>query len=83
MVYTHTIQPLDVNMNQTPIGEKKNTGDIKFFKLLNGYFSFMWDTNAIGDIAKENGIDVIYYAELETFSILGIWNQYTVHIYGN
>ena len=33
-------------------------------------------------IAKENGIETIYYADLETLSILGIWNQYTVHVYG-
>jgi len=40
------------------------------------------DSNAIGDIAKQNGIETVYFADLETMSILIIWNQYTVHVYG-
>jgi hypothetical protein len=42
----------------------------------------MWSSNAIGDIAKKNGIETIYFADLEVRRILYIWNQYTVHIYG-
>lgn len=80
VVYTHTIRPLDVNANQTPVGLTKSSSDIKYF---NYYLNVMWDSNAIGEIAKENGIRNIYYADLETVSILRIWTQYTVHVYGN
>ena len=41
-----------------------------------------WDSAAIGDIAKKNGMTELYFADVETFSILHIWNQYTVHVYG-
>ena len=42
----------------------------------------LWDSNGIGDIARKNGLEAIYFADLETFSILGIWSQYRVHVYG-
>ena len=81
IIYTHTTKPLDVNMNQTPVGILESKSDVKHVSI-NAYLQFMWDSNTIYDIAKEGGIDTVYYADLETFSVLGIWNQYTVHIYG-
>jgi hypothetical protein len=44
--------------------------------------SAAWDDAAIGDIAKKNGIQELYFADLETLRVLGIWNQYWVHVYG-
>ena len=41
-----------------------------------------WDTNGIGEIGKENGLEEVYYADLETLSVLGIWTQRWVHVYG-
>jgi len=47
------------------------------------YVDIVWDSNAIGDIARAQGIDEIYYADMETLSVVfGIWSQRTVHIYG-
>jgi hypothetical protein len=37
---------------------------------------------AIGDVAKKAGMKEICFAELETLSVLRIWSQYTVHVYG-
>ena len=42
----------------------------------------IWDENSIGSIAKQAGFSELYYADLETFSVLGIWTQYRVHVYG-
>ena len=36
----------------------------------------------IGSIAKENGFKEVYYADLRTLSILGVWTQRFVTIYG-
>jgi len=47
-----------------------------------GYSGVAGDSNAIGDIARKNGINTLYYADLETLSVLTIWRQYTVHVYG-
>ena len=79
ILFTHTKKPLDTNMSQTPIIDNSGQNDIKHIRF---YVDVMWDSNAVGDIAKKYGIKEIYYADIETFSVLGIWNQYTVHVYG-
>ncbi len=80
IIYTHVTTPLDTNMSLTPSGVSEDEGSIRHLSL--GYLHFMWDSNAIGDIAKEHGIETVYYADLEELSVLGIWNEYTIHIYG-
>ena len=35
-----------------------------------------------GEIAKEHGFETVYYADLETLSVLGVWTQQYVHVYG-
>ncbi len=80
IIYTHVTTPLDTNMSLTPSGVSEDEGSIRHLVL--GPLHFMWDSNAIGDIAKEHGIETVYYADLEVLSILGIWNEYTIHIYG-
>lgn len=79
IVYTHIKEPLDTNMSRTPAVGKDAKGDLKHISF---YVDVMWDSAAIGDIAKENGLETVYFADLETFSILRIWNQYKVHVYG-
>ncbi len=80
LLYTHTISPLDLNSNQTPLVIESEEGDVKHLSY--SLVDVQWDSNAIGDIARENGIETVYFADIEFFSILGIWTQDTVHIYG-
>jgi len=42
----------------------------------------MWGDTALGDISREKGLQDLYYADLEYLSVLTIWRQYTVHLYG-
>ena len=79
-VYTHTWQPLTVDMNHTKVVPTSGEGDIKHIGLC--VASVAWDSAAFGDIARKKGMNELYFADLETFSILRIWNQYTVHLYG-
>jgi len=79
IVYTHTKTPLDTNMSQTPAEGRNAHGDIKHISF---YVDVMWDSNAIGDIAKKSGIETVYFTDLEVRRILYIWNQYIVHVYG-
>ena len=79
LLYTHLRTPLDIHMFQTPADGKNVHGDLKHIPF---YVDILWDSNAIGDIAKQNGIETVYYADLETLRILIFWNQYTVHVYG-
>lgn len=79
LLYTHIKTPLDTNMSQTPADGKSIHGDLKHIHF---YVDILSDSSGIGDIAKQNGIEKVYFADLEKLSILSIWNQYTVHVYG-
>jgi hypothetical protein len=82
LLYTHTTKPLTTDYQQTPAGSGLNTahGDTKH---INIHLQVKWDSNGIGEIAKSNDIREVYYADIETISVLfGIWQQQYVHIYG-
>ena len=82
-VYTHITRPLTTNFHRTPVGDAFHAkGDVKELRY-NFYLRVLWDENSIGSIAKDAGLKQIYYADIETFSILGIWTQYRVHVYGS
>lgn len=80
LIYTHTVRPLTTDFDRTPVGERVSEGDIKDVRLYN--IEVQWDSNAAGDVAREHGFEQLYYADLETFSILGIWTQQTLHLHG-
>ncbi|MGB3966979.1 MAG: hypothetical protein WBO45_09615 [Planctomycetota bacterium] len=42
----------------------------------------LWESNGIGDIARKIDLAEIDFADLERLSILGIWTQEWVHVYG-
>ncbi|MEW6743625.1 MAG: hypothetical protein AB1486_12790 [Planctomycetota bacterium] len=82
LVYQETVVPLDTNFDSTPVFTDRTAtaeGDVK---RIDYYLSVEWDSNAIGDIARREGFETVYYADIETVSVLGIWNQRIVHIYG-
>ena len=80
IIYTHTVEPLTHKTRPTTIVQDEKQGQVKHIQF--SYLSVAWDSNAIGDIARKNGINTLYYADLETLSVLTIWRQYTVHVYG-
>lgn len=87
ILYTHTVVPLTTNFNRTPFVEGKlETGasDVKDLRIPWPVSAdIRWHTNAIGDIAKREGIEEIYYADIEHLAVFfNIWRQDTVHVYG-
>lgn len=79
LIYTHKFIPLDVNAYKTQKAETISKGDIKHFHY---YIDFRWDSNAIGDLVKRANIENLVNADLEILSVLSIWTQYWVHLYG-
>ena len=65
LVYTQKIVPYDINMTETPIVMRSHEGDIKHLSY--SLVDFRWETNAVGDIARENGIETIYFMDMENF----------------
>jgi hypothetical protein len=87
LIYTHTVVPLTTNFRGTPVFTGKlNEGesDVKDLRIpWPVSMDVRWHSNAIGDIAKREGIEEIYYADIEHLSVLfSIWRQDTVHVYG-
>lgn len=80
-IYTHTTVPLTTDFHATPVVEGDGArGSVKSFRY--SWVDVRWDENAIGRVAKDNGLARIYYADLEVLSILGIWTQSYVRVYG-
>lgn len=78
-LFTKSTMPLDIDLSRTPRGSRHGEGKVKH---IHYYVDLMWSNNSIGDIAKQNSMNTVYYADLETLSVLSIFNMYTVHIYG-
>jgi hypothetical protein len=85
LIYTHVKIPLTRNLNDTPFAAPAGaSGNIVIIKEpFTGYgiYTEMY-SNAIGDIAKQNGLQKVHFADQEIHSILGIWTSSTVYIHG-
>jgi len=82
-LYVHTFQPLTQDMRRTPVSAYEKTGTIRVITWpLNNAPLVAWGSAAVGEVAKEQGMQEVYFADLEIFSVMRIWNEYTVHVYG-
>ena len=76
--------PLTTDLYNTPSSIfQSNAKIIKVKEPFSGYgFYGEFNSNAIGDIAKKHGLKKVCFADLEIFSILGIFKYEEVYIYG-
>ena len=76
--------PLTMNLDNTPSTIFQANGKIiKIEEPFSGQgFYAEFKSNAIGDIAKKHGMKKVYFADLEIFSILGIFEYKEIHLYG-
>src|SRR5512135_172247 len=85
-IYFHTVQPLTFNPLPTEFeeGSKEGRGRINQIQYpLTSAISMRLGKNGLGEIAKAQGIQKIYYADIERWSALfGLWSSEVVHIYG-
>ena len=85
LIYTHVRYPLTWDLNNTPVPESlpKASKIIEIREPVTGLgINARLNANAIGEIAKANGIKTLYFADQERFSILGIWTSHKVILYG-
>ena len=78
-LYTHTTTPLTTNFDRTPASQAPAAA-ASLKRVRYRFVEVWWDDNALGHIAKENGVDTMYYADRETIRILGIWSQFYVRL---
>jgi len=83
-VFTHIRVPYTTDLHNTPVTDIHSNGIIvRIEEPVSGYGLYTeLNSNAMGDIAKKHGLSKIYFADLETFDILGIWKHEKLHIYG-
>ncbi len=85
-IYSHTVEPLTFNRHPTMLkeSERDGVGRVNQFTYpLTAGMSIRLGRNGLGDVAKEHGIETIYYADIEHWSALfGLWSSEVVHIYG-
>lgn len=82
ILYTHTQTPLTRVLHATPAAGKDAANDVKHIQFPLYGLGVAWGDVALADLAKEKGLQELYYADLEVLSVLTIWRQYTVHLYG-
>lgn len=84
LLYHDVRLPLTTDFDRTPAGVRSSDSDVKGIK--DPFFTgieVLWDSNAIGDIAKTNGIEDLYYADSHNFRIFfGLWSQSYVVLHG-
>jgi TRL (tRNA-associated locus)-like protein len=82
-LYTHKIEPLTHHYYPIQTGQTNRESSGHSNMLSFETVTLVWGDNAIGEIAKKSGIQTVYYADLETQSILfGLWTRNKIHIYG-
>ena len=85
LIYTHVKYPLTSDLHQTP-APGILPGAARIIEIREPISGLGINTrlysNAIGDIAKANGMKTVYFADQEKFSILGIWTSQKVILYG-
>jgi len=79
-LFTYTTRPLALNLHGTPSDHDMSQASVKTIQY-SGY-RIDWGDNGIGSLAKEHGFEAVYYADIKTLSILGIWTQNWVQIHG-
>ncbi len=85
LVYTNVKLPLTLDLKATPVpaGPPDSDRIIEIKEPFSGLgMSARVSSNAIGDIARQNGVDPLYFADQEVFSILGVWRTDRVFLYG-
>jgi hypothetical protein len=84
LIYTRIRVPYTINLDNTPVGAKAGEGRIvQINEPFTGYSAYTrFDSNAIGDIAIKKGFKKVYFADVEIFSILGIWKHEKLYLYG-
>jgi hypothetical protein len=85
LVYTNVKMPLTRDLKSTPVPAHLPVSDriIEIKEPFSGLGIYARvSSNALGDIARQNGMDPLYFADQQVFSILGIWKTQRVFLYG-
>ncbi len=83
-VYTRVTYPLTHDLDRTPAAEAAGSGKIiRIKEPVSGYGVYAeFNSNALGEIARHNGLKTLHYADIERLSVLGIWRHDEITLWG-
>ena len=83
-IVTYTKFPYDIDLNNTPVADiEQDAKIVRVTEPFTGYGMYAEVmSNSIGDIAEENGLTEVYFADMEVLNILGILKYNKIYIYG-
>ena len=86
------VKPFDLNLTETPAhfdarpgADRSDSWKTLLFPLryvIGTDLQFDWGDMSVRQAMHDSGIETVHYADLETRSILGIWTQRWLHVYG-
>lgn len=85
-IYSCTVEPYTEDFRRTPVGSKRAiVEDFKVREPVSGYgISAEWGVRAVRDAACAAGMTNIYYADIETLSILSdLFRRRRLIVYGD
>jgi hypothetical protein len=85
LVYTNVKLPLTRDLDATPFppDPPRSNRVVEVKEPFSGLGMYARvNSNAIGDIARQYGVDPLYFADQEVFGVLGIWKTQRVLLYG-
>jgi hypothetical protein len=82
-VFSQYKAPLTVDVDQTDIQSKSGSASTRYLLVpFFGALSFAWERCDIEQAAKNGGLTTVHHADYELLNVLGIYQEFTVHAYG-
>jgi hypothetical protein len=82
-LYSHIVEPLTINPNPTEVRNSMKQANGYVNQLAYQVVSIRVGKNGLGQVAKEHGLETVYFADIERWSaVFGLWQMEVVHIYG-
>ena len=85
-IYTEKTEPFVIDMNATKVGSKMAELSSKEIHepITAAGIGIEWKSRAIGEAAKKHGITDVYFADIQTTSVLGgVFRMQTIQVYGD
>ena len=85
ILYTDYKAPLMIDYKGGSFGSKKGNSTSRYLRIPNPWVQadFAWSDAAMRSAAMEGGITTIKGADYEFLNVLGIYQQFTVYVYGD
>ena len=85
IVFTLQSAPLDTNFEATPVGTRRGKAVVRHLE--NPFFVRLplltWADTSVAEAMANGDIETAYYADYQLLSVLGIYVQLTVEVWGD